>query len=126
MGSSMGGVISLQAAMLRPDVFGEAACLSSAFLFEDGADRDYFDLVRARGKQAVRLYLDSGTAGEQEDGALKTRAMVALLKEQGWREGRDLEHFEDAGAAHNERAWRGRLERPLTFLFGKGAGGQGP
>ena len=125
MGSSMGGVISLQAAVLRPDVFGEAACLSSAFLFEDASGRDYFDLIRARGKQPVRLYLDSGTAGEHQDGAPKTRAMVALLKEQGWQDGVDLEHFEDVGAAHNERAWRGRLERPLTFLFGKASGRQG-
>jgi predicted alpha/beta superfamily hydrolase len=119
MGSSMGGVISLQAAIVRPDVFGQAACLSSAFIFGDASGHSYFDLIKKLGKQPVRLYLDSGTAGRQQDGAPKTRAMVALLRETGWKEGVDLMHFEDTGAEHNERAWRARVDRPLWFLFGK-------
>lgn len=117
MGSSMGGAISFQGALLMPDVFGSAACLSTAFLFNDANDKGYTELVNHRGKQPVRLYLDSGTGGKHQDGAPATRAMVELLKETGWQIGNDLVHFEDKGADHNERAWRARVDRPLRFLF---------
>ena len=36
----------------------------------------------------------------------------------GWREGRDFLTYEDAGAAHDERAWRARIAVPLEFLLG--------
>jgi hypothetical protein len=42
-----------------------------------------------------------------------------LLRAAGWKDELDLAHFEDIGAAHNERAWRARLEKPLIFLFGR-------
>jgi len=119
IGSSMGGVISFQAALLNPDIFGQAACLSPAFGFGEGTDRGYAELVRKVGKVSARLYLDSGTAGQWQDGAPQTRAMAALLREAGWKDGADLLHFEDTGADHNERAWRARLDRPLVFLFGR-------
>ena len=119
MGSSLGGVISLQASLLCPDTFGMAACLSPAFGFAEGSEQRYADLVRKVGKVPVRLYVDNGTGGEWQDGAPLTRRMVALLRETGWQDGRDFMYFEDAGADHNERAWRGRLEKPLIFLFGR-------
>jgi enterochelin esterase-like enzyme len=122
MGSSMGGLISMQAALQNPETFGHAACLSPAFFITDAQGRTYGDLVRSVGKVPVRLYLDSGTAGPKQDGAPETRQMVTLLRTTGWRDGEDLLHFEDAGAAHNERAWRGRLEKPLLFLFGRQKG----
>ncbi len=119
MGSSMGGIISLQASVLNPELFGAAACLSPAFFFEDKSGRGYDYLLKVTGKVPVRLYLDNGTAGKGQDGAPQTRQMVELLRTLGWKDGVDLEHFEDTGAVHNERAWRARLDRPLFFLFGK-------
>ncbi len=117
MGSSLGGVISLQAALLNPDTFGMAACLSPAFGFEEGSEQRYANLVRKIGRVPVRLYVDSGTGGRGQDGAPATRRMVTLLRETGWKDAEDLSHFEDTGADHNERAWRARLEKPLLFLF---------
>jgi predicted alpha/beta superfamily hydrolase len=122
MGSSMGGVISLQAALLNPDVFGKIGCLSPAMAFKDNAGRDYFDLLAAVGKVPVRIYIDSGTAGPGQDGAPDTRRMGQALLDAGWKDGIDLMRFEDAGAEHNERAWRARLDKPLVFLFGKAKG----
>ncbi|MCP4594258.1 MAG: hypothetical protein GY842_26305 [bacterium] len=119
MGSSMGGLISLQGALVAPKTFGMAACLSPAFGFSDDSADRYGKLVRSVGHAPVRLYVDSGTAGPGQDGASHTREMVALLRENGWKDGVDLVHFEDVGAKHNERAWRARLERPLRFLFGR-------
>lgn len=118
MGSSMGGVISLQTALLCPDTFGMAACLSPAFAFSDSSEQAYVELIKAAGKAPIRLYVDSGSGGAGQDGAPATRRMAALLREAGWTDGEEFMHFEDAGADHNERAWRARLEKPLCFLFG--------
>jgi enterochelin esterase-like enzyme len=118
-GSSLGGAISLQGALLRPDVFGAAACMSPALMFRDANGRGYLDLLEKCGKKEVRMYVDSGTVGPQGDGVESTRALVRALRAAGWHDGEDLAHFEDEGAAHNERSWRARLHRPLTFLFGK-------
>ncbi|MBN1477078.1 hypothetical protein JXA47_10015 [Candidatus Sumerlaeota bacterium] len=119
MGSSMGGIISFYLAYHHPDVFGQAACLSPAFMIGDASERTLLDLVRAEGKRPVRLYLDSGTAGECEDGAPQTREMRDLLIESGWVLGDDLVWHQEEGAAHSERAWRARVWRPLEFLCGE-------
>lgn len=120
IGSSMGGLVSFTLALRRGDVFQQAACLSPSFWFEDPAapEKTAFDLLRARGKQPVRLYLDSGTAGPSQDGAPNTRRMRDALVARGWRVGDDLLHHEAEGAEHNERAWRERVDRPLRWLFG--------
>ncbi|HEY3245001.1 MAG TPA: alpha/beta hydrolase-fold protein, partial [Phycisphaerae bacterium] len=118
MGSSMGAILSLQAALLHPDIFGAAGCLSPAFQFKDPDGKSYADLIEKIGHLPVRLYLDHGTAGAGGDGADTTGAMVKLLKKTGWQSGED-QYFIHEGAEHNERAWRQRLERPLEFLIGR-------
>ncbi|MGE0710068.1 MAG: alpha/beta hydrolase-fold protein [Planctomycetota bacterium] len=124
MGSSLGGLISFVGALSYPEVFGQAACLSSSFWFEDAGGRDAFELLARTGRPEVRLYVDSGTAGPSQDGAPGTRKMAEALRAAGW-EGPAFEHFEAEGATHDEGAWRARAERPLRFLFPVAAGGQG-
>lgn len=116
LGSSLGGLISFVGALAYPDVFGRAACLSSSFWFQDADGRDAFALLDRVGRQPVRLYLDSGTAGPSQDGAPATRRMVEALRAAGWAD-EALQHVEAAGASHDERAWRARADRPLRFLF---------
>lgn len=118
MGSSMGGIISLQAGLLHPEVFGQAGCLSPALRFRDEAGQGYFELLARVGKVPVQIYLDSGTAGSNQDGAPDTRRLAQALRAAGWQEGDDLLHYEAQGAEHNERAWRARVDKVLTFLFG--------
>ncbi len=120
MGSSMGGVISFFMAHHHPDVFGNAACLSTAFgMDHDASGKTLSDLAALKGRLPVRFYLDSGTKGPAMDAAPLTKLMVEHLRQMGYRDGIDLLHFVDEGAEHNERFWRARLERPLLFLFGK-------
>ena len=119
LGSSMGGLHAFTLALTHPDVFGQAACLSPSFWFEDGAGTSSFDLLAARGRQPVRIYVDSGTAGPTQDGAPNTRRMRDALRAAGWEDGRELQHHEAHGAEHNERAWRERAAVPLRFLFGR-------
>lgn len=117
MGSSMGGIISFLLAYHYPETFGSAACLSTAVRVADGRERTLIDLVRERGRRPVRVYLDSGTGGEYQDGAPETRRLAEMLRAAGWRDGVDFMHVEMEGALHNEKAWRDRLDQPLEFLF---------
>lgn len=120
IGSSMGGLVSLELALTRGEVFGRAACLSSSFWFEEPDGRTAFDVLarrRAAGPRP-RLYLDSGTAGPGQDGAPDTRRMRDALRAAGWTAA-DLMHHEAAGATHDERAWRARADVALRFLFGR-------
>jgi enterochelin esterase-like enzyme len=120
MGSSMGGISSFLLVHHHPDIFGSAACLSTAFGMDiDKSGSDLFDLQEKKGKLPVRIYMDSGTEGEHQDGAPDTRRMVKVLKKAGYKPGKDLLHIEDTGAMHNEKAWRSRLHLPLEFMFGK-------
>lgn len=139
LGSSLGGLVSLALAWERPDVFGAAASLSGAFQVEG---REFLDRVKRHtgGPKPLRLYLDSGITdfGGGDDNWSKTQALVSMLRDIGWRDGRDLVHgvelpldlaeLERAGlradkraealrSQHNEFYWRQRAHRALEFLF---------
>lgn len=115
-GSSMGGLFSFQLGWLRSDVFSMAACLSPAFWFSRGR------MFRLAGEgdlppDPVRFYLD---AGDLEPPIWRGfHRMTKILERRGFREGKDLCSFPDVGAVHSEAAWAARLDRPLTFFFGK-------
>ncbi|MCX7626105.1 MAG: hypothetical protein N2Z21_07835, partial [Candidatus Sumerlaeaceae bacterium] len=100
-----------------PNIFGNVAALSTAFWIPDAKGQKLIDVLRTRGKGEFRLYVDSGTVGIQNDGVEETRAFAELAREKGWRPGVDFEHFEDVGAAHNEKAWRARAWRPMQFIL---------
>jgi predicted alpha/beta superfamily hydrolase len=113
MGSSLGGVVSFFLAWERPDVFGNAACLSSTFGFRD----DLFDRVAREPARPLRIYLDSGWPRDNYEA---TRAMRNLLKRRGWDEGGGLLYLAYPGAAHNEESWAMRAHIPFQFFFGAG------
>ncbi len=118
MGSSMGGLISFLFVWWYPNVFYQAGCLSSAFLYDN--DKILNEVKKYSGpKKNIRVYLDNGSVGL--DSRLKPgfEEMVKLLKEKGYEEGSDLESFYDEGAEHNEMAWARRIWMPLEFMFGK-------
>jgi enterochelin esterase-like enzyme len=118
MGSSLGGLVSLWMAHKLPELFSKAACLSGAFQVKDRQRESFQNFLKKVPHQDLRVYLDSGTI---RDGAHLTRKVHKLYRSRGWRDGRDLHHFEEKGAEHNERCWRERAWRPLVFLFGEPA-----
>ncbi|HUN66988.1 MAG TPA: alpha/beta hydrolase-fold protein [Bacteroidota bacterium] len=116
MGSSLGGLISFLCAWWYPDVFGQAACLSTVFLPQYTA---VISTVRSTDviPNRVRLYLDCGGAGGDETLKPGIDSMRTLLLGRGYADGKDLVTFFDTTAVHNEKAWAHRLWRPLLFLF---------
>lgn len=110
IGSSLGGVATFYAGWTYPQVFGQAACLSSTFGYRD----DLFERVGSTPLPATRFYLDSGWPGDNYEAV---RDMRARLLSRGLMSGRDLLYFSFPLAQHNERAWAERLHLPFQFLL---------
>jgi predicted alpha/beta superfamily hydrolase len=129
-GSSMGGLISLYAFLMRGDVFSTCGAFSTAYWFgENGLLRTIAGQAGAPG----HIYLDVGTAeGEvthnwglspdletgHRDYVQGVRDLRDALLERGYRAGDSLLYVEDEGAIHRECAWAARLPTALRFLLG--------
>ncbi len=114
LGSSLGGLISLLVAHHYPHLFGKVACLSGAFEIKDRQRKSFMDFLWECDRQDVRVYLDAGTV---RDGAPLTRKVRDIYMALGWEPGKNLLHHEEPGGEHNERYWRDRVWRALTFLY---------
>jgi predicted alpha/beta superfamily hydrolase len=115
LGSSLGGVVSFYLAWQWPDVFGNAACLSSTFGFRnDLIERVRHDPLDTR--RDLKLYLDSGWPGDNYE---VTLSMANALIERGFVFGRDMIHFAFPLQRHNEEAWGARMHLPLQLFSGK-------
>ncbi len=115
LGSSLGGVAAFYVAWRWPERFGLAGCLSSTFGYQD----ELLARVRAEGRpgrEALRLYLDSGWPNDNYEATL---SMAAALIEAGFGLGRELVHLAYPLAQHDERAWSSRLHVPLQLFSGK-------
>lgn len=116
-GSSLGGLVSLQAGLLFPRVFGKLAILSPSIWWDN---RAILETVRSyRSNAHARIWLDCGTAeSERPEEILEdVRTLRSALASKGWREGTDLRYFEVPEAGHNEAAWGARFGCVLRFLF---------
>lgn len=125
MGSSMGGLMSLYLISEYPEVFGGAACLSTHWYGTLDAGNQFGDAMMRYVDNHLpdptdhRLYFDHGTSTiDAYYGPWETQALLkAQMK--GYQYGKNLDSYIDYGAPHEERAWAGRVARPLLFLFSK-------
>lgn len=133
MGSSMGGLISLDSLILRPDLFGASACLSTHWPIRSPValgETDRSESIRI-GQAFLtwvdanlptpgghRLYFDHGDQGLDAYYAPFQARMDDILKRHGYVDGVDSLSLVFPGADHNEQAWRARVDRPLSFLLG--------
>jgi len=126
-GSSLGGLMAMELALRHPDVYGATASLSGAFwpgMDTHDALRDHFATI---GKQALAMYLDSGGAlADDSDGAADTAEIRDMAVGFGWQRAdspactpgpNNVCYYLDAGATHDELAWKARAWRFLEFLF---------
>lgn len=116
MGSSMGGLISLELITRFPHIFKGAGCLSTHWTAADDPTVDYF-IPRIMDPGRNRIYFDYGTEDLDEEYGLFQNRMDRAFLGRGWRPGKDFVSYRFFGADHSERAWRRRLEVPLMFLF---------
>ncbi|KUG06409.1 alpha/beta hydrolase [Solirubrum puertoriconensis] len=124
-GSSMGGLISLYAALEYPKVFGGAACISTHWPLSLQDNTPDFTNAMLRyladklpqGKRRPRLYFDYGTATLDARYEVHQLRIDSLLRAKGY----DTQHWQTLkfeGAAHNEGSWKKRFATPARFLLG--------
>lgn len=118
MGSSMGGLISLYAAAEHPQVFGCVGAVSTHWPIGDGSMIDWLS-THLPDPRDHRIYYDFGTGTLDAQYEPYQRRMDALMRANGYIEGRNWTTRKFEGAEHSERAWRERVEVPLMFLLGK-------
>jgi len=127
MGSSLGGLISLWAAVAHPATFGLIGSVSTAVT--PGQN----EIIRRLARLPVpplRAYLDVGghEASDAPNPGLERRWSKAMIRESwqirdslvasGLREGETVRLVEDPDAVHHEAHWARRLPDALRFLFG--------
>ncbi|HTY38432.1 MAG TPA: alpha/beta hydrolase-fold protein, partial [Bacteroidota bacterium] len=116
IGSSMGGLISILFAAWHPEVFSMAAGMSSSIgpgLSNAGMEKL---LTATPLRKDSKIYFD---VGELEPRLIPgSNALAALLDQQGFTQGVNMEYVIQPGAVHNELAWSHRLWKPLVFMFG--------
>lgn len=118
-GSSLGALISLYTAAVRPDVIGRLL-LESPSLW--ASNRQMIRQSRGVRRWPDRIFLATGTA--ESGRAEKDQSMVDDVKELAGifrRSGLDDKRFRlviDEGATHHESCWARRFPDALAFLFG--------
>lgn len=120
LGSSLGGVISLDGLYAHPETFGFAGVMSPAF-FWNGDDR-WFRVVERNDPPLARIYLDVGDRELVDNEELSRRyvegfeRMADLLRARGFDNG-SLRAVLEHGGVHHEDTWARRLPDALRFLL---------
>lgn len=124
-GSSMGGLMSMYAALEYPNIFGTALCLSTHWPGGFAPNNEVPNAMVAYMSAMVRpelgqkFYFDLGT--ETLDGfyAPYQSRIDSLMHEKGMEPGTHWLTKIYAGDAHDERSWAARLHVPLLFALEK-------
>jgi enterochelin esterase-like enzyme len=121
-GSSLGALIALYTAAVRPGVIGRLL-LESPSLW--ASNRQLIRQSRGVKRWPERVYLATGTAEagrRDKDQSMvdDVRELAGILRRAGLDDTR-LRLVIDEGAVHNEAAWARRFPEALAFLFGKQA-----
>jgi len=119
-GSSLGALISLYTAAVRPGLFSRLLIESPSLW---ASNRQMIKESRRIRRWPERVFLAIGTAeAGREDRDRSTvddvRELAAILRRAGLDEKRLALLIED-GATHHESAWARRFPNALTFLFGQ-------
>lgn len=118
-GSSLGALIAIYTAIVRPGIFGKLLIESPSLW---AANRQIIRESRSTKQWPERIYLGTGTA--ETGNAEKDRSTVddvrefdAILRRNGLDDHRLRLVIEDGGT-HHESAWARRFPQALRFLFG--------
>lgn len=109
LGSSMGGLMAVYAALRLPEIFGRALSQSGAFELW-GIETVAMELVRFISRPDIHIWMDIGRLEELLE---CNRRMRNLLRRHGY----DVRYQEFVGG-HNTTCWRDDLGAGLEALFG--------
>jgi predicted alpha/beta superfamily hydrolase len=123
-GGSMGGLISLYAICEYPDIFGQAACISTHWpvLFDNGnmnpseAVRTYME-ENLPDPGSQRLYFDHGTETLDQYYEVHQKMADHIMRNKGYTEGKNWVTRKFEGAEHHEKSIKERMDVIFQFLF---------
>ena len=119
MGSSMGGLISLHAALRHPNVFGRVGVFSPSLWFSDSV----FVAARAgvaSGPRPRMYFVSGGMEGPRTAPGVVVadqQRMIDTLAAAGWRVGTDGLGAAPADGEHSEWFWRREFPAAYRWLF---------
>jgi len=113
-GSSLGGLITLYFGLRYPDSFGSLLVVSPSVWWNDSEILSLLDETRYPAFQ--RTWVDIGT-DEGEAMVAGARKLRDALLAKGWVLDENLTYVEAPAATHSERAWSGRMEDILLYLY---------
>jgi predicted alpha/beta superfamily hydrolase len=115
MGSSMGALISTALVWNHAAVFSSAASLSLPVFIHDQAI--YKITEKAKPNQPIRIYMDHGGVGRDENYEPYSRDFHSYLLRRGFRNADELFYQIFPFADHTETDWARRVEGPLQWLL---------
>lgn len=129
-GSSLGGLISLYMVGAHTDTFGRCGGVSPSLWWSDRWLIRRWRAAPPKWPGGVRVWIDMGTlegrsgAGDGEGPGVSSavsdaRELAVWLEQAGLKRGVGYEYLEIEGGRHNEAAWAGRIDRILTYLYGR-------
>jgi predicted alpha/beta superfamily hydrolase len=119
MGSSMGGLISLYAALRHPGVFGRVGVFSPSLWYSDSV----FVMARAgvsSGPRPRMYFVSGGSEGPREMPravVVDQQRMIDTLAAAGWTPGTDLHAEAPDDGTHAEWFWRREFPAAYRWLF---------
>lgn len=123
-GSSMGGLISMYAICEYPEVFGEAACLSTHWPILMNNDNmepsmaiKQYVWEHLPDPRTHKLYFDYGTVTLDQYYEVHQRMIDDMLRKKGYFENKNWLTVKAEKAPHTEKAWQERFDKVLAFLF---------
>jgi len=116
LGSSLGGLISCYAGWTRSSEYSMTGCMSSSFWWNN-EDFDRLIINASMPQYPIKIYLDSGDAGPDQDDVNQTRTVRNHLEHVGFILGENLDYYLQIGGQHSEYYWGKRFHVPMTYFY---------
>lgn len=120
---SQGGLISCNAGVTRPNVYGKMGCMSSLFWW----DAQHFQLqllpssATTANNETSTIYIDAGTTGslggEAQCAVYSKQVYEYLQQEKGFVANQNVYLYIDVGGQHNEASWGSRFHVVMEALY---------
>lgn len=117
MGSSMGGLVTFNIGLRRPEVFGKLGVVSPSFWW--GGQGAVLKQVQKLSQTQLpkRLWIDMGDAeGHFQEGFTE---VIRALQQKGIRPQEEMACWVIPGGIHSEVDWMHRVHCPLLYFFGE-------
>lgn len=110
MGSSMGGLVTYNIGLRRPDVFGMLGVMSPAFFWDD------LEYLTPHKKEKLKIWMDVGEG--ENDYIWRAEDVIKEIYKAGYKFGDDFLYYKEPMGIHTETDWGRRSFMPLIYFFG--------